>query len=537
MKERIEVADSIITVRDALSLPVLRRGLPTVVAGAEQLDRPIRWVHAGEVPDIASLLSGGELLLSTGLGIGATGADQERFIAQLVQRDIAGLVVELGDRMPEVPAALVRAAGAHRFPLVTLARRVPFVEITEEIHTAIVNARYTLIRRSDDVQQQLMQLVVDGCGTAELIERVGAEIGNPVFLEDGDGRLLYHAASGHDHVDPLEAWEASTRAAGRGWQAGISEPVPTGPRTPPWRLIALPVRSALGDSAPMLLQRAAGVVALSLLQSNQEEELLARERGNFLGELMLGRARANAGRLAESLGFPAGADQLLPVAAEIDAQVEGAAWSVVLRDVQQGLERAGVSSLVGARPRVQGLLTVVALRRPTAWRKDADTVAAALHAAVRRRAGATDPRIAVGQPTTWLGVGQALRIASETASAVTALPARSWHDVQELELQRLLWRWRHDAELAGFVQRRLGPLIAHDTRRRHQLLPTLEALAANGWRKAETARGLHLNRQALYKRLGRIEELLGVDLSDGEQVLALQVALSALPYVRCATIK
>ncbi|MEU1023374.1 PucR family transcriptional regulator ligand-binding domain-containing protein, partial [Streptomyces sp. NPDC005904] len=60
-----------ITVQRALELPGLRGGLPEVVAGADRLQRTVRWVHAGEVPNIASLLKGGELLLTTGLGLGA----------------------------------------------------------------------------------------------------------------------------------------------------------------------------------------------------------------------------------------------------------------------------------------------------------------------------------------------------------------------------------------------------------------------------------------------------------------------------------
>ncbi len=68
-----------ITVRRALELPALRAGLPEVVAGAGQLDRPLRWVHAGEVANIAALLTGGEMLLTTGMGIGARAAEQRRF--------------------------------------------------------------------------------------------------------------------------------------------------------------------------------------------------------------------------------------------------------------------------------------------------------------------------------------------------------------------------------------------------------------------------------------------------------------------------
>ena len=37
------------------------------VSGAQALDTPIRWVHASELPDPTPWLSGGELILTTGM--------------------------------------------------------------------------------------------------------------------------------------------------------------------------------------------------------------------------------------------------------------------------------------------------------------------------------------------------------------------------------------------------------------------------------------------------------------------------------------
>ena len=87
-----------VTVREVLSLPVVRRGVPEVLAGQDALEREIRWVHSGEVPNIAALLKGGELLLTTGMGIGQSQAEQRRFVATLANRGIAALAVELGRR-------------------------------------------------------------------------------------------------------------------------------------------------------------------------------------------------------------------------------------------------------------------------------------------------------------------------------------------------------------------------------------------------------------------------------------------------------
>jgi purine catabolism regulator len=140
--------------------------------------------------------------------------------------------------------------------------------------------------------------------------------------------------------------------------------------------------------------------------------------------------------------------------------------------------------------------------------------------------------LGVDGPADWSGAGDALRAAIETAGVAAFLPERRWHDGRELELERLLWADRDGGELREFVERNLGPLLAHDRERKLALMPTLEALCAHGGRKAEAARALHLHRQALYHRIARIEALLGVDLSDPRRLTTLHVAQRALPFTR-----
>ena len=62
------------TVREVLALDPVRHGAPRVVAGEAGLDQPVRWVHVTEVPDIATLLAGRELVLTTGIGLPADDA-------------------------------------------------------------------------------------------------------------------------------------------------------------------------------------------------------------------------------------------------------------------------------------------------------------------------------------------------------------------------------------------------------------------------------------------------------------------------------
>ena len=119
------------TLRSILSSTSLSRGRPEVLSGQDRLERPVRWVHVGEVRELAGLLRGGELILSTGLAMSGPPGDAVAYLEELVSAGAAGLFVELGERFPGVPEDVVRAARTRDFPLVALHRRVRFVEITE----------------------------------------------------------------------------------------------------------------------------------------------------------------------------------------------------------------------------------------------------------------------------------------------------------------------------------------------------------------------------------------------------------------------
>ncbi|MDX3117416.1 PucR family transcriptional regulator ligand-binding domain-containing protein, partial [Streptomyces scabiei] len=200
-----------ITVQRALELPGLRGGLPEVLAGGERLDRTVRWVHAGEVPHIASLLKGGELLLTTGYGLGTRPAEQRAFVRTLAERGIAALVIELGPRFDRLPAALVETARTTGLPLVQLHREVAFVTVTEEVHTEIVNGHYALLQQAEEVHRRCTQALLGGGGIPQVLGILAGFGDNPVFLETTGGRLLYAAGEGPQGADPLQVWEGLRR--------------------------------------------------------------------------------------------------------------------------------------------------------------------------------------------------------------------------------------------------------------------------------------------------------------------------------------
>jgi purine catabolism regulator len=545
--EAVDLASSLITVSAAVKLPALRRGAPQVLAGRRHLDRRIRWVHAAEVPNIAALLKGGELLLTTGMGAGKTAADQRRFIDQLDERGIAALVIELGQHFQQIPDALCHQAEARGLPLIVLRREIPFIEVTEAIHAALLGRQLVALRRGEEIHRRFTELLLEGAGIPEILAALALTIANPVVLEKTGQGVLYHAVHLSDAPDVLAAWESLRQnsdisAASTSEREAIAVAVPGAGGATWGHLIALSLSSPLDEFARVAAERAVALIALTLLRSHQEQTLSARERGNFLADVADERIDlADAPQRAEALGFrpPAGA-LLLALAVAMPtpdrtapAAADDSAWTPVWQALRREMHAFSIPALVGTRTSHRDALVLLAT--PTADRRRhlLEQAAGAIHAAAERHLSTAErPVIAASRAVaSWPELPAALREAADTASIARAGPPRRWHDAATADIDRLLLRLRENPELRNFVHHRLQPLIEHDRRRATKLLPTLQTLLEHRGQKAETARALHLERQSLYHRIKRIETLLDASLDDPNTLLGLHLAVRASRHI------
>lgn len=528
-----------ITMRQVLGLPSVQRAIPEVLAGEDGLDREVRWVHTGEVPNIASLLKGEELLLTTGMGIGRDREAQRRFAAELAERGVAALAIELGTSVDEVPPALVEAAAEHGLCLIAFHREVRFVEITEAVHREIVDRGGELLRRGEALHRRFTELLLRGATVPDVLTELSHFVANPVVLERAGQGVAYHARNRADDATVLAAWAAFSRG-GSGAPAALAERVPMGEDESWGRLVVLAIDSELGEQDRIAVERAVGLIALALMRGREEEGLASRERGDFLSGLPGTQASEGAVRSrARELGFGAGGEVLLPIAAMRSRggrEREAEQWALARRDVQAELEAHNLPLLAGVGGEGEDLLLVLGLPAVRERGRIADLVATTIGAACERHLGDAEAAIVcVGPPAqSWLEVGAGIGAAVESLAPAAHGDRRPWHDVAAADTDRLLWVLREQPALRRFAELRLRPLLDRDAGGRSQLLPTLAAYCEHGGRKAETARALHIERQSLYHRLARIEETLGVDLSDGDTLLALHLALRANRYLELA---
>ncbi len=110
-----------------------------LLSGIHGLHRQVNWVHILDIAHPQKFLHGGELVLTTGCGFAHQTDALAHYIEELITANAAGLCIELGQYISEVPTSMITFANQHHFPLIVFPTEVRFVDITRDLHELIVN--------------------------------------------------------------------------------------------------------------------------------------------------------------------------------------------------------------------------------------------------------------------------------------------------------------------------------------------------------------------------------------------------------------
>ncbi|MFI0450581.1 PucR family transcriptional regulator [Actinomadura sp. 6N118] len=530
------------TLADVLQLDAVRRGQPRVVAGEDRLDNRVRWVHVAEVTDIAHLLHGGELVLTTGIALPDEPARLRTYIGELSEVGVSGLMVELGRRYAsELPPALIAAAEDHGLPVVMLAHEPAFVDITESVHARILQDQMAELRASEELHEIFTQLSVEGASTDEVVRQVAALGGHPVVLENLSHQVLAADADGKDPAELLSAWETRSRAVrpeqrtaydeASGWLVTM-----VGARGEDWGRLILTCDAPPTPRETVLIERAATTLALGRLLDRHAESIERQAHGTIITRILAHSYSdpQEAAARARALGVPLSGRRLLGVVlrprsgtaappAELSELAEAAATAC--KDARLAA-LVGVLDESGAQARV-GVLASLPVRA------DVETALNEVATRIRKQSGG-DTVMATGSVVESIrDVRRSFLEAEQVADvACRGSGGRLFYRLPDLRLRGLLHLLRDDARLQTFVERELGPLLEYDAQRGSDLTRILELYLESGRNKAVAAQQAHLSRPAFYERLRRIERVLDADLDDVESCASLHVALLALSSVR-----
>ena len=493
------------TLVEVLALPAFRSAAVEVLAG-EPEHAAIRWVHSSEVYEMGNLLSGGELLLTTGLGLSGRSADQlTAYVDQLADAGCVALAMEIGRSFFAIPADIVAAARRRGLVLLALHQVVPFERMIEDFHDLLVR-RMSAGRVGESIWQDLLGTVVAQRGLPVLLDVVARLAGCECDVVDVDGRVL--ARSAHALGPP---GSGSTLVDIRGPAGLLGQLRLQGSNTPHRLAVA---------------GRATVSVALELTTESAAQQHPSPVEA-LLADIVAGlptSTRDMAGRLSAA-GLPVTpGEHVLVAAVDIDIRVSA-------RDLVSPVRQAVAGVLGTCAVGSMGHEVIVLARGwPNPSLSRVRQVFCDAYRALASSPAAEDVRaLGVAMPVTDLAdVGKAIAEARGMVRVSRRLGIRSGVRLaRDLGVPRLLASVTTGHRLAAFVDEQLGSLMSYDTQHAADLIRTLDVYLESGGRKSRTAQMLGIRRQSLYDRLTRIERLLGVHLDDTAQRLALGVAMVA----------
>jgi purine catabolism regulator len=501
-----------------------------LVAGRASGGAPIRWVHASELTDPTPWLSGGELILTTGMQL-QTAETQRALIEKLASHHVAGLGFGTGFDHDAIPKALLAEARNLGFPVFEVPYALPFIAITEKAFTSLVNEQYEVLQRSIAVHRRLERLLLEERGLDELVRAIAATIGGAVVVLDPRGKVL--ASRAFQRELPEEAVgsirdELAQRARARRKAAAFVPdhpdlgaralvlPVLTGSRGGPqaWLAAALD-GGGLGDAERLTLEQAVTVVALELMRQRAMHDTERRLAGDVLAAALSGELD-HTELTARLRPFGVGSKSAVLVYAVDDPRAAEA-------DLDRAIAAAGRGALVAS---CHGLLCAVV----DGTELDPAELAAQAREALVERHG--DPRAAVSR----VGASAALRrnfhearCALEAAALTQPNGAgdagsrvASYRDLGSFQL---LLSLQDDDALRLFCDSVLGPLENGGGDYGDELLRSLEVFIDQNGQWERAARELFCHRHTLRYRIRRIEELTGRDLTSARDRIEFWLAL------------
>jgi purine catabolism regulator len=474
-------------------------------------------VHVSELEDPTPWLKGGELLLTTGMGVEKSAAGQRAYLDRLTGAGLAGLGFGTGFSFRSVPRALIAAADRASFPIFEVPYPVPFIAITEAVFTRLVAEQYDLLSRSLDAEHTLTRAVLDGEGPGGIVRALTKAVRGWGVLLDLHGVLIAGSpASAREHVSILWSELQSPRAEGLRFSVSMVDKghhISIQPVTAQGRVEAF---LAVGKPDPLtqfdriVSSHALSLLALELTKARAVSEAERRLKGDLLDQILRGALPAGEARHAlERIGF----DLSRPLGVAVfSGQQPADELALVCEEVLARQVTAFMAS-----PRDDVVLAVLQPEGPGYLAELRAAVAARSDGPVLAGAGGLVP------------FDELLRGVREARYALqlSRREGRLQAEFTDLGTYQLLLSLQEPEALRTFADSVLGPLDEYDGSHGGELIVSLRAFLDRNARWESAAKELFVHRHTLRYRMRKVEALTGRDLGSARDRMEFFLALRA----------
>ncbi len=522
-----------------------------LLGGEAGLDLPVRWVHISELLDPTPWLSGGEVLLTTGMQLDSTEHQQE-FVTRLADHQLAALGFGTGFAHSEVPAPILEIAAERKFPVFEVPYEVPFIAITEAAFTQLVNEQYAVLRRALAAQERLERIVLSERGLDAVASALATLIGGAVLVFDPRGEpLVQHAFRRPVSAETIAMLRAEIRERARrresrtfmpgGEDGGRAMAFPVAADGPPrfgagpagrmpeaW-LVAVKDSGPLSDFDRLTLHQAVTIVALELLHARVAGDTERRLAGDVLAAIVHGELSGpELSRRLEPFGL---AERVAAIVVERPSAGRGSpaplelAVSAALRDDAAPGLVASTQTLTCALVPGMAEEELFGLAERVRARVSGE-FGSPVRVAVGRPVAGTEARRSFHEARCALEAVGLMAVGENGVNGAAAGPGLSRvATYKDLGSFQLLLSLQDDDALKLFCDSILGPIEASEGHYGGELMRSLEAFIEENGQWERAARRLYCHRHTLRYRIRRVEELTGRNLGSARDRIEFWLAL------------
>lgn len=503
-----------------------------VIAGGEGLNKQVKWVHVVEVIQIKKLLNGYELILTTGLG---WKKDKHLFmslIEQLIESNASGLCLEMGTNTSSVPPEIIQKANQHKFPIIIFNKEVPFVEITQDIHSLLINRQYKMISDLESYSQQLNKKLLEINDYEDILKFLQKYLDLQIIVQFNENERMFFPdlpeekkkkitdiLKGNATSSSLQLAEQTVQILGNKYA----------------ELMVISETREITDYDYLLLDRTSTALAQHFLRNLFIEEKKRMEENEWMVDWLDGRHTEQdiidfISYHQSDIRVHGGIVCVCKFHSSFKAKNMDLTYFKLL--FRTAFEQHGFY-IYTAEIRNQLIFILVNQRSLPNWKERMQKGFSKIKTDRSGKLNVNSISFGVGKFVNKLNeIDKSYLTAKETLFIQKNLPegSKSYY-YDELQLYRIITLMNKHTDLNEMMMESLKPVIEYDKKYNGALLETLKAYLACNGSKQETAKKLFIVRQTLYHRIDKLEKLLGENFMQPENRIILELMTVAYDYL------
>ncbi len=551
-----------ITLRQALEIQLLRSA--KVVSGSNGLDNVITGVNIMEVPDIVNWVKSGELLLTTAYSLRDDKEGLVKLVEQLHQKGLAGIAIKTKRYIEHVPSEVVAISNKLGFPIIELPVDMAFSDVTNVILREIFDKQAGILYRLDEIHQKLMSVVLSGGGLKDICSMLNGIVENPVLVKDYVFGRHVKAAVGDKESNAAKSMLKSIESSKNIFAdvlSGIKEPyikISEKSVEDSQKLIqrlVFPIAAGqkiygeiqiLGLSREInqvdvrAVQYTCAIIALEIIKQISVFEVESRHRNEFMEELlsidpslhMAAIERAEAFGLTEDYSY-----MLLSISMErggrLSEDASQSKGSLLKRKLISALENeAEGKSKVLVASRGDNITVLLGFNNSDcaeSVKERLNKLAEKAHEIINSTEGEVSCFIGISRPCRQLSeLHKKNEEAKKALSFSRIFKNRKTMHYDDLGIFRLLCIEHQESEIKKFCHETVLPLLEYDKNKDGELIKTLRTYFECGGNLKQVCKQMYIHYNTILYRIQKIQQITGVDLSDSNARLNLEISLKIM---------